>query len=55
MNSKPSIAPGSVTLLIITMTSITKSAGIATFVNFSIPLDTPRSTIRIVSAMNTTV
>ena len=52
MKASPSDAPGSVTLLIITITSITKSAGIAIEENFSIPPETPPLTIITVSMTN---
>ncbi|MPM57901.1 hypothetical protein SDC9_104730 [bioreactor metagenome] len=52
MKAKPVEAPSSVTLLIITITSITSSAGIATFVNFSIPLEIPPITMSTVKAIN---
>ena len=41
MNSRPPKAPSHVRTLMITITSITNSAGIATVVNFSIPPATP--------------
>ena len=48
IKARPSEAPGRVTLLIITITSITKRAGIAMEVNFSMPPDTPFLTINTV-------
>ena len=51
INSRPAPAPGSVTLLMMTMTRKRNNAGIAIFVNFSIPSDTPPLTIKVVKAM----
>ena len=55
MKASPSDAPGSVTLLITTTISITKSAGIATTENFSIPPPIPIVTITNVMSINNSV
>ena len=53
MNERPAVAPSSVRTLMITITSIMNSAGIAIFVNFSIPPATPPMTIIRLIIMNT--
>ena len=49
MNFSPSAAPGRVTLLIITITSIMNRAGMAIEENFSIPPETPPLTTNTVN------
>ena len=55
MNSRPALDPSSVMDLIITIMSITNSAGIAIVVNFSIPPDTPPMMMIRFSTANTAV
>ena len=55
MNFTPSIAPGSVTALAITMRSIMNSAGVAIEENFSIPFSIPIAMMKIIRHMKSTV
>ena len=55
MKRRPSPAPGRVTERMMTTSSITKSAGMAYFVNFSMPPEMPPMTMMQVSARKMTL